>query len=459
MRDADGGVEHAQIVVNFGDGSDGGTRAAVGGFLLDGNGGAEAVDGIDFGPLHLIEELARVGRERFDVAALAFGVDGVEGERGFPGAAESRDDREGVARDLNVDIFQIVLPCAMHGDALEHWEGKILFYRPRQACVQFRMSAPCYHRVVEASEQPLIIIVGPTGSGKSDLALRVAETFRSEIVGCDSLQIFRHFDIGTAKLTPFERAGIAHHLIDMLEPVTVFTAGDYAVLARTALEDIARRGRIPVVVGGTGFYLTALLHGLFPGPQRNQPLRELLAARESKRPGALHRILCRLDPVSASRIHANDVNKITRALEVRLLERRPISALFAQGRDPLVGFQARKIGLNPSRAQLYARINARAASMFANGLIEEVCGILDRGVPVNAKPFESLGYRQALDVVQGRLALEDAIASTQLETRHYSKRQMTWFRRDPDVQWFAGFGQDSAVQNAVLESLQASLVC
>ena len=299
----------------------------------------------------------------------------------------------------------------------------------------------------------MIVVIGPTGSGKSALGLRIAGHFNGEVVNCDSLQIYRSFNIGSAKLAPAERRGIPHHLIDVIDPTALFTAGDYARLGRIALSEIAGRGRIPVMVGGTGFYLRALLEGLFPGPRRDQHTREALSGRERRRPGSLHRILERLDPAAANRIHANDVKKTIRALEVRLIENKPISEFFAKGRDGLTGFASLKIGLNPPRQQLYERLDARAKRMFDQGLLEEVHDLLGRGIPATAKPFESLGYRQALQVLQGRLTREDAMASTQLETRRYAKRQMTWFRREKDVHWFTGFGDDVAVQDDALRFL------
>ena len=299
----------------------------------------------------------------------------------------------------------------------------------------------------------MMVVIGPTGSGKSELALQIAERFEGEIVSCDSLQIYRLFNIGTAKLTLEHRRGIAHHLIDVVDAGQLFTAGDYAERGRAVLRQIAGRHRLPVVVGGTGFYLRALLEGLFPGPQRDERTRADLSEREKRRPGTLHRILRRLDPASAGRIHPNDVSKTIRALEVRLLEKTPMSELFAKGRDSLTGFAPLKIGLNPPRHALNERLDARAAEMFDRGLVEETRQILAQGVSPDAKPFESLGYRQALQMLAGRIAREEAIASTQLETRQYAKRQMVWFRREKDVRWFDGFGDDFAIQDAVLRSL------
>jgi tRNA dimethylallyltransferase len=300
-------------------------------------------------------------------------------------------------------------------------------------------------------------VVGPTGSGKTELSLRIAERLPCEIVSCDSLQIYRHFNIGTAKLTLEQRRGIPHHLIDIVEPTELFTAGDYAARAREALRSIAHRGRIPLVVGGTGFYLSALLEGLFSGPRRNESIRTKLQRREQRRPGSLHRILRRLDPAASRRIHINDVNKTVRALEVRLIEKRAISDLFQQGRDVLEGFSPVKIGLSPPREDLYRKLDARSRQMFEDGLVGEVNKILSLGIPSTAKPFESLGYRQTLQFVQGRLSFEGAVASAQLETRRYAKRQMTWFRRDADLRWFNGFGDEPPLQDQVCMFLQDNL--
>jgi tRNA dimethylallyltransferase len=304
---------------------------------------------------------------------------------------------------------------------------------------------------------PLPIVLGPTGSGKSDLALCIATALGGEIVSCDSLQVYRGFDLGTAKLGAAERRGIPHHLLDLIDPTQLFTAGDYARVARTCLREIAGRNRIPIVVGGTGFYLRALLEGLFPGPERSPRIRDRLARREQRKSGSLHRILSRLDPAAAARIHPSDKNKTIRALEVRLLEGRPLSALFKLGREPLTGFQPIKLGLDPPRDLLYRKLDARSERMFESGLIAEARDLLAAGVPVDAKPFESLGYRQALDVVQERLTLEQALASTQAATRRYAKRQLTWFRKEHSVHWLQGFGDDEQVQDQALAVIQQTV--
>ena len=299
--------------------------------------------------------------------------------------------------------------------------------------------------------------MGPTGSGKSDLALRIAARFDGEILNCDSVQVYRYFNIGTAKLPPEDRHGIPHHLIDALEPNVVFTAGDFAREGRPILRDVAARGRLPIVAGGTGFYLRALIAGLAPGPQRDEDLRTRLSARESRRPGSLHRLLRRFDAATASRIHANDVPKVMRAVEICLASRQPATEVFAAGRDALEGFRILKIGLFPDREKLYERLEARLEAMFAGGLIEEVESILACGVSPLAKPFESIGYKQALQVVRGELSLKDALYYARRDTRRYAKRQMTWFRQEPDLIAFAGFGADEAVAAAVENRVAAFL--
>jgi tRNA dimethylallyltransferase len=308
--------------------------------------------------------------------------------------------------------------------------------------------------VVENSLIPLPVVIGPTGSGKSDLSLYIARAAGGEIVNCDSLQVYRGFDVGTAKVPPSERQDVPHHLLDIVEPTSLFTAGDYARLAEAAVREISARGRTAVLVGGTGFYLRGLLEGLSPGPSRDDVLRARLQGRELKRPGSLHRILARLDPASAARIHPNDKNKTMRALEIRLLQGAPLSVMFERGRAALGGFRPIKIGLDPPREPLYAKLNERARKMFdPGGLAEEVERLLSAGVPPKAKPFESLGYKQAIQMLQGRITVEQAIESTQLETRRYAKRQRTWFRKEQGVHWIEGFGDDAQVQPEALSIL------
>ena len=288
-----------------------------------------------------------------------------------------------------------------------------------------------------ASEPLAILLLGPTGSGKTTLSLALGERSGGEIVSCDSVAVYRGMDLGTAKPTVAERARLTHHLIDVAEPDEVFTAGEYSRIARAALREIASRGKLPIVTGGTGLYLRALTDGLFAGPARQEGLRQRLNESSQKRGSAwLHRLLSRLDPVSAARIHANDVPKLIRAIEVSLAARTPMSEVMT--RDPLQGFRLLRIGLNPPRAMLYERLNQRAAAMFDAGLIEETRGLFERFGPVQA--LDSLGYRQALRVLRESWPLEEAVAAAQQGHRNYAKRQLTWFRREPDVNWIADFG-------------------
>jgi len=296
----------------------------------------------------------------------------------------------------------------------------------------------------------LVAIAGPTGSGKSSLALEIARRFDGEIVNCDSVQVFRYFDIGTAKLPLAERRGIPHRLIDLVDPDQVFTAGDFARVGRQALREIAGRGHLPVVTGGTGFYLRALIEGLAPGPQRDEPLRARLRIREDRRPGSLHRILRRLDAATAGRIHANDVPKVMRAVEICIAARSTLGKssatdVFAAGRDALEGFRVLKIGLFPDREKLYQRLESRLETMFANGLLDETASILARGYSEKAKPFESIGYKQAVQVMRGELSPRDALFYARRDTRRYAKRQMTWFRQESGIEILRGFGEDPAV--------------
>jgi len=289
----------------------------------------------------------------------------------------------------------------------------------------------------------LAVVVGPTGSGKSALALCLAKQFGGEVVNCDSLQLYRGFDIGTAKTLPGERRGIPHHLFDVLTPQESYSAGEYAREARNVIAEIAGRGRLPIVVGGTGFYLRALLEGLPVLPGRDERLRESLQKRERLRPGSLHRFLTRLEPGAAARIHANDVQKTMRALEVRLLTQQALPPPAEA--QALEGYAVIKLGLDPDRAALQQRLETRTRAMFAHGLLEEVRGLLAEEATGNEKPFEALGYKQALLHLGGVLTLEQAIESTIIETRQYAKRQRTWFRRDPEIRWFTGFGDDAEI--------------
>ena len=309
---------------------------------------------------------------------------------------------------------------------------------------------------MSTNDSPLVAVVGPTGSGKSDLALFLADRFQGEILNCDSVQVYRYFEVGTAKLRLSERRGIPHHLLDFVDPDELFTAGDYSRLGRSVLASIAGRHRLPIVCGGTGFYLRALIDGLSEGPGRDEELRHRLLTREAARPGALHRILTRLDPKSAARIHTNDTTKLMRALEVRLLTRRPLSILFQQGRESLRGFRTLKIGLNPPRVQLYEKLDDRSRRMFDSpGIVEEAQSILAVGFSSSAKPFASIGYAQALEVINGECTHEEAVEETGRQTRHYAKRQWTWFRREQNLVWLDGFGSEPAVQQRAADLVGA----
>jgi tRNA dimethylallyltransferase len=289
----------------------------------------------------------------------------------------------------------------------------------------------------------LATVVGPTGSGKSTLATSLAQQFGGEIVNCDSLQLYRGFDIGTAKTPPGESYGVPHYLIDVLTPQESYSAGEYAREARKVIAEIAGRGRLPIVVGGTGFYLRTLLEGLPVLPGRDERLRERLVERERLRPGSLHGLLKRLEPGAAGRIHAHDVQKTIRALEVRLLTRRAMPTRAEA--HALEGYAVIKLGLDPDRVALQERLEKRTRAMFAHGLLEEVRGLLAAGATGNEKPFEALGYKQVLLHLRGALTLDQAVESTIVETRQYAKRQRTWFRRDLEIRWLHGFGDDAEI--------------
>jgi len=324
---------------------------------------------------------------------------------------------------------------------------------PYQSSVDLSGGVVAALNVIETQVDPLaVVVLGPTGSGKTALSLELAERFGSEIVSCDSVAVYRGMELGTAKPTSEERARVRHHLIDVTTPDVPFTAGEYSRQARAALKEIAGRGKLPIVTGGTGLYLRALTEGLFAGPARHEGLRaRLTRSREKRGEGWLHRILRRLDPASAARIHVNDAAKLMRAIEVCLASRAPMSEVLgneAKARDPLKGFRLLRIGLNPPRKALYERLNRRATAMFAAGLVEETRGLLKQYGPVKA--LDSLGYRQATAVLAGTMSEAAAVETAQQGHRNYAKRQLTWFRREPEVNWLDAFGDTpEAVQAAV----------
>jgi tRNA dimethylallyltransferase len=308
---------------------------------------------------------------------------------------------------------------------------------------------------------PLVAVLGPTASGKSALALHLAAVLSGEIVNCDSVQIYRGFDIGSGKVSIEERLRIPHHLLDALNSEQVITAGQYRRLAVKSLLEISGRGKVPVLAGGTGLYLRALLYGLFDGPARSEVLRARLRAIEARRRrGFLHRLLRRLDSETARRIHPHDRQKVIRAVEVCLLSGQPISKLHEQGRQALSGFQVFKIGLNPGRSELRERINRRVESMFASGLLEEARALAasdGASACLSSGPFTALGYRQACKFLRGEIGLKEAVCDAQTATRRYAKRQLTWFRREVGVMWLDGFGDDPEIQQRASSWLLRSL--
>jgi tRNA dimethylallyltransferase len=280
---------------------------------------------------------------------------------------------------------------------------------------------------LEPEAPVLVVVLGPTAVGKSRVAVELALRFGGEIVGGDSIQVYRGFDIGTDKPSPDERRGVPHHLIDVVDPTVQFTAADFVREALAAARGIASRGRLPIVAGGTGLYLKALVDGIFPGPGRDPALRAALEA-EARENGleALFRRLEAVDPAYAAKIRDRDKVRIVRALEH-----------FRATASPVADRKVVRLGLRLDRAVLVRRIEERVERMFARGLIDEVRGLLARGVPDDAPPFRALGYRHVLMHLRGGLALEEAVALTKTDTRQYAKRQMTWFRKMDGVAWFS----------------------
>ena len=310
---------------------------------------------------------------------------------------------------------------------------------------------------------PLIILTGPTASGKTALSLALALRFQAEILSCDSVCVYRHMQLGTAKPSAAERQLVPHHLLDLYDPTEACTAGDYARHARATLGELAARDTLPILpilAGGTGLYLRALVDGLFPSPPPQPALRALLRLRATQRGSAhLHRSLQRFDPEAALRIHPNDAPKLIRALEVSLAARRPITDQWTGGREALTGYRILRLTLDPPRPLLYARIDQRARAMFDDGLIEESRRLIERFGPA-CRPFTSLGYKQAASVLNGTLTQPEAIAETQQGHRNYAKRQLTWFRREAELHpthTLQGTGDDSQVQLQALALAAAHL--
>lgn len=306
-------------------------------------------------------------------------------------------------------------------------------------------------------EPLLVVVLGPTASGKTALSLTLAERFHGEIVNCDSVAMYRAFEVGTAKPSLAERHRAPHHLLDFVEPTAYFTAGEYARIGRQVLAEIRCRENLPIVVGGTGLYLRALLDGLFPGPQRSEELRGRLRRRAAQKGSAyLHRLLKHLDRESAHKIHFNDAPKVIRAIEVCLAARRKMSDMWRAAREPLQGFRILRLGLNPEREALYDRINSRALRIFQAGLVEETRRLLE-SYGENARPLGSLGYKQAMQFIRDEINQTAALQAAQQAHRNYAKRQMTWFRREPDVVWLEGFGDHNRIQEAAIQLVKEHL--
>jgi tRNA dimethylallyltransferase len=308
---------------------------------------------------------------------------------------------------------------------------------------------------VNTTETPVIAIVGPTASGKSTLGIEVALKLNGEIINCDSVQVYKEIQVATAKVPLAERKGVPHHLIDFVPPSINYTAGEWAREAAKKIEEIENRGRIPLLVGGTGFYLRALRRPFFISPQTDESLRRRLnQIREECGAEHLHRVLRRLDPRAAQQLYPRDWPRVQRAIEVCLQTGRSI--VDQKGERPDAHESSRRLrilALNPPRAELYARINQRTEEHFRTGLVEEVRELLQRGVPPDSNALGAHGYRRVVEYLQGKRDLASAIEQTKLDVRHYAKRQMTWFRHEPGVEWFAGFGEENGILASVLAAL------
>ncbi len=300
----------------------------------------------------------------------------------------------------------------------------------------------------------LIVILGPTGVGKSATAIKLAKEFGSEIINCDSMQVYKAFDIGTDKIPPDKREGIPHHLLDVIDPSTQFTAADFVALALKAVLEIIKKKKLPLIVGGTGLYLKALIDGLFPGGKSDPKLRRKLE-KESQKKGleSLRAKLMEVDPVYSQKIHSNDKVRIIRALEVYLSTKKPLSEHFFHTKSSVEDFNIIKIGLKLERQELYKRIEQRTDKMFERGLIQEVEGLLQSGIDESSPPFRALGYKHALQYLRKEIPLEEAISLTKRDTRHYAKRQMTWFKKMKGIKWISPHDY-SLIVKTIKESLE-----
>jgi tRNA dimethylallyltransferase len=309
------------------------------------------------------------------------------------------------------------------------------------------------HESIQDKRDPrgVIAIAGPTASGKSELGIRIALELNGEIVNCDSVQVYQGIQIATAKVPPEERRGIPHHLIDFVSPHINYTAGDWAREATSVIEDIQGRGRVPILVGGTGLYLRALRNPFFASPQTDEELRRRLnQLRERRGVEHLHCLLRRIDPRTAEELYPRDWPRVQRAIEVCLQTGQAMSLQKGARPEPhRSALGLRLMVLNPARDALYRRINERTEKHFADGLVEEVKTLLAQGVPAASNALGAHGYRRVVEYLQGKRSLESAIEQTKLDVRHYAKRQLTWFRRESGGHWFEGFGEAEEVQNAV----------
>jgi tRNA dimethylallyltransferase len=304
----------------------------------------------------------------------------------------------------------------------------------------------------------VVAVLGPTATGKSALALAIAERCNGEIINCDSTAVIRGFDIGTDKVPLAERRGVPHHLIDIVDPTADYTAAQYARDAAAVIRDIHARGRLPIVAGGTGFYFRALTRGLFPGPGRDAACRARLDAIAARRGvERLHRMLARVDPASAARIQPRDQKRLVRALEVYFLTGRPLTDHFAETTSLIPDATVLAIGVTLPAALIAERVARRVDEQFGRGLLDEIRRMLSSGVPEDARPFGGLVYRQALEHLRG---VRDEAATRALivqENRRYAKRQLTWFRKEPNLTWFEGPGESAGTIASVLTFLDENV--
>lgn len=299
---------------------------------------------------------------------------------------------------------------------------------------------------------PIVIVAGPTASGKTELALRLAEQSNAEIVNADSMQVYRGLDIGTAKPSPEELGRVPHHLIDIAEPDCNFSASDFRLAAEEAIRDITGRGKNVIVVGGTGLYIRALLQGLVDSPRGKVEIRQSLA-EQSQREGkeAMLARLMQVDPVTALRLHPNDQVRIIRALEVYYETGRPISAFRDDHGFGGDYYRSLKIGIHVDRAELYERIDRRVDTMMELGLLQEVEKLLHAGYRPDLKSMRSIGYRQVCSLLGGEYTYDEAVSLIKRDTRRYAKRQLTWFRTDPEIKWVEYPGNFDSICTNVIE--------